>query len=427
MVRSIVVACVFTLLFVSAPPASAMPSASDSSFNDSTWIYSDDTGTYANLNTGEAQDNPHDGYDTGSNTCSVCHEDQRSDNGHLLLKSDPADDACNYCHIGDSKFSALRIYSLNPNGKETNNGHTIGETATIPDSSVEQWMEARTVNTANIDGNPVVKTINVRAYSGKRNKIFRLTRYKGQIPVGDGVDGYLRIGPTPLSCISCHYPHYNPEMLWRPTALNADGSPGAKTSYKLLRQSPSGSIQGMASINKQGKMYIVNYDEGMRNLKAYGDHNPETGEFYVLSSNIVRAPEETLTAENTGKGHTIYPAFTIADDNQCGDLDSNPRSVNQYSLSVWCADCHNLNIGCLKTYDLIANKPNAGRTHASPFIGAGNGPGQCYTCHRNDLPNTPGQNGQPKSLDPGYSPEAETQLCENATSVPVHISRQEIM
>lgn len=55
---------------------------------------------------------------------------------------------------------------------------------------------------------------------------------------------------------------------------------------------------------------------------------------------------------------------------------------------MWCADCHNLNIGGSKR---LANpelgfKAHSERTHPVPYMGAFNGPGQCYSCHRSDLP-----------------------------------------
>jgi len=66
---------------------------------------------------------------------------------------------------------------------------------------------------------------------------------------------------------------------------------------------------------------------------------------------------------------------------------SNPSAVNAAALSVWCADCHNLNIGYSKkvSNSELGFKAHTERTHPVPYVGGHGGPGQCYSCHRNDL------------------------------------------
>ncbi len=76
----------------------------------------------------------------------------------------------------------------------------------------------------------------------------------------------------------------------------------------------------------------------------------------------------------------------VAGDESGSDRDAN--AVNTAALSVWCADCHNLNIG--GSYELadveLGFKAHTERTHPAPYVGAFSGPGQCYSCHRADLP-----------------------------------------
>jgi hypothetical protein len=61
--------------------------------------------------------------------------------------------------------------------------------------------------------------------------------------------------------------------------------------------------------------------------------------------------------------------------------------VQQYTMSVWCADCHNLNIGGRGveegTAELGFFKAHAERTHPSP---ASRGL-ECYSCHRSGIYN----------------------------------------
>ncbi len=65
-----------------------------------------------------------------------------------------------------------------------------------------------------------------------------------------------------------------------------------------------------------------------------------------------------------------------------------PYANSKFALSYWCADCHNLNLG---GWEPLADpelgfKAHTERTHPAPFYGSYSGPGQCYSCHRNDMP-----------------------------------------
>jgi len=336
---------------------------------------------------------PHGGFTTTGNKCKVCHAVHRAEGAYFLLRADTQDDACDYCHIGGSAHSAKVVYELSTSGKSTANGHTIGASATVPDSSVSQWTEPVTLSTTDADGNTVSEDIDVRRYSNTRNKMFRFTKHHGQSLAGTGRNGYMRIGPLALRCMNCHQPHNATNMVWRPTDFytqNSDGTGDKLASgYKLLRSMPSGSIWG-TGLNGTAE---VNYDEGMKTHKAYTEYeNNSSDKAYVNVANAIKVPTETMSSTNTGRGFTIYTAFEgVTDPAHQHGTDRDPQTVNQFALSPWCADCHNLNIGYWKhpANDELGFKSHADRTHPAPYTGAYNGPAQCYSCHRNDLPHTP--------------------------------------
>ncbi len=333
---------------------------------------------------------PHGGYDTGTNKCKTCHAVHRAGGAYYLLRADSQDDACSYCHIGGSAHSAKVVYTLNPAGIYTTNGHTMGAQSLIPDSSVDQDLETVTLYTTDESGTTVSEDIKVRRYDNKKNKMFRFARHHGQSPAGTDRSGYMRIGPLALRCLNCHQPHNATDLVWRPTNIFDNTQ---KTSYKLLRKSPSGSIFG--GISGDGR-----YDNGMVNWTQFDDYDT-TG--FVNSSNIITVPEETMTAANTGKDassgstdpsfpNTIYTAYEgVTDPAHLHGPDRDPQTINQFALSAWCADCHNLNIGYWKHLEVVelGSRTHSDRTHPAPYSGAYNGPGQCYSCHRNDLPRVP--------------------------------------
>jgi len=327
--------------------------------------------------------NPHGDFDTAGNKCKVCHAVHRTEGAYFLLRANTQDDACDYCHIGGSAHSEKTVYNLNDAGRSTINGHTIGASATIPDSSVFQWTEDLALTTTNADGLEITESVKVRRYDTIQNKMFRISRHHGHRNPGDGASGYLRIGPLALSCMNCHQPHNATDLIWKPTELET-GVRG--NGYKLLRSMPSGSIWGIGSNGGA----TVDYDEGMRTWKAYVVYEEGSADnAYVDSGNVIRVPETDMSASNTGRGYTIYTEFEGAAVESGPERD--PQTVNQYALSPWCADCHNLNIGYWKRplNNELGFKSHTDRTHPVPFTGASNGPGQCYSCHRNDLPSEP--------------------------------------
>ena len=322
-------------------------------------------------------DNPHGGYDTSTNKCKVCHAVHRAEGAYYLLRADSQDDACDYCHIGGSAHSSLVVYD---NGKYTENGHTIGASAAIPDSTVEQWTEAVTLSSVDSAMNPISEDIQVRAYDATKASMYRFTRHHGHGDWGTGRSGYTKVGPLALRCMNCHQTHNATAQVWRPYEINVgtdQTSATRSTGYKLLKLFPSGSTTGSANANG-------NFDPGQ----------------------VVKAPETTLTAGVT-YSDSISAEFTVTDDfgseyaapvwvaqhigPVAGDesgSDRDANAVNTAALSVWCADCHNLNIG--GSYVLadveLGFKAHTERTHPVPYVGAFSGPGQCYSCHRADLP-----------------------------------------
>jgi hypothetical protein len=191
--------------------------------------------------------------------------------------------------------------------------------------------------------------------------------------------------------MNCHQPHNAVNMVWRPTALETEAKLAG--GYKLLRLMPSASIQGTATIGATATFagHYEDYDVGMQTHKAYTEYNPAAGKVYVNAANTIKVPETTMTALNTGPGKTIYTAYTGVEAAHQYGPKRDPQTVNQYALSPWCADCHNLNIGYWKNTSNaeLGFKSHSDRTHPAPYTGAYNGPAQCYSCHRNDLPIVP--------------------------------------
>ncbi len=138
-------------------------------------------------------DNPHGGYDTTTNKCKVCHAVHRAEGAYYLLRADSQDDACDYCHIGGSAHSSRVVYDY---GKYTENGHTIGASTAIPDSSVSQWTEAVTLTPSMRPMNPISEDIQVRAYDATKASMYRFTRHHGHGDWGTGRSGYSKVGPA---------------------------------------------------------------------------------------------------------------------------------------------------------------------------------------------------------------------------------------
>jgi hypothetical protein len=312
---------------------------------------------------------PHGGYDTSTNKCKVCHAVHRAEGTYYLLRANSIDDACNYCHI-DSPHSRKEVYTGNDAGIYTPNGHTMGASSRIPDSTV--YQESVTVT---LQGT----SVKVRTYNEEKKQMFRVQWY-GRSPLGHPTQGPLtqpqfgKTGPTPLNCSSCHQVHNATSQIWQParylTGHNspyAVGAPDWKMTegYKLLRRFPgatttygAGGWAGTTAIAKVPETTLVADQQFSTNFSK------ETT--YV-------GIDDGLTWRQTD--------WVVGQDAWTGDA----KNVTQGALSVWCADCHNLNIGTRGVVtgdaELGFGRAHAERTHPVP---ASRG-FQCYSCHRSGM------------------------------------------
>ena len=321
---------------------------------------------------------PHGGYDTGTDDCSVCHAVHRAEGAYQLLRADSQDDACDYCHVGGSAHSSMVVYDLNSAGTYTSNGHGIGAGSAIPDSTTLQWAQTVTLSASGPDGEPVEETIYVRSYDAAKNEMYRLSRYVGGSGGSLGA-GYAKVGPLALGCMNCHHPHNAAEEIWRPTAAAGEGAgvTGAQgDGYKLLRLYPSGSTTGTPGPDGR-------YEETQA-VKV-----PETTLTAGFNYSANRSMAGTFTEYGKTRTLPVWVAQNIGPerDREHGP-DRDADSVSAAALSVWCADCHNLSIGGSQELEHVelGFRTHSEATHPVPYGGAYSGPGQCYGCHRGDLP-----------------------------------------
>lgn len=390
------VATVFVVAFASSAFAVTPDASTPATFTPSQWTYQDLADAAAKYEGGyKAYDgtetvpgggdyqNPHGGYDTSTNKCKVCHAVHRAEGAYYLLRADSQDDACDYCHIGSAHSSKV-VYDLNSAGKATTNGHTIGASTYIPDSTVAQWTEVVTLETADANGDPLTEDIEVRAYDEAKNDMYRFARHHGHSEAtGSNRRNYVPIGPLALRCMSCHQVHNAEAMTWRVRSVTDSHGQQDETvaGYKLLRQFPSGtfvgttdtygqiSIGNISTVPESTLTAGVNFD----NVRAMGA-DPGALTFRGRSYNMPMWVAQSFDGEHDRNENDAEEAIAAA--------------VNNGTLSVWCADCHNLNIG---GWEHLANeelgfKAHTERTHPAPYTGSHSGPGQCYSCHRNDLP-----------------------------------------
>jgi hypothetical protein len=405
------------VLGLTATAFAVAPSVIDPATGQSAWSYADLAdggnkkyeGGYAAFDDTEFAgdyDNPHGGYDTTTNKCKVCHAVHRAEGAYYLLRADSQDDACDYCHIGGSAHSSKVVYDLNTAGKSTPVGHTIGASTYIPDSTVAQWTEAVTLSTVDENGDPLTEDIEVRAYDDQKNDMYRFARHHGHsMATGAARRNYLPVGPLALRCMSCHQVHNATAMTWQTISMANVGEAGEYTalgtsSYKLLKQFPSGTFTGgpdsygqipLANISIVPETTLtagVNFDRvramgSNPTTIAYGRDSDKDGSIGSTETAVMAKP--MWVAQGFNGEHD--PAEYLAEE-------AIASAVNNASLSVWCADCHNLNIGGWEhlTNPELGFKAHTERTHPAPYTGSHNGPGQCYSCHRNDLPRINGKN-----------------------------------
>jgi hypothetical protein len=335
---------------------------------------------------------PHGGYDTASNKCKVCHAVHRAEGAYFLLRADSQDDACDYCHIGGSAHSSKVVYTANPAGTATTNGHTIGAQAQVPDSTTKMTTTNVTLSTLAADGvTAITATVPVRSYETTKKAMYRLEPYAHSFaghPLESGTVTWAKVGPLALRCMNCHQVHNATAQVWRPQAYSA--SSGATTTV--------GSSNGPVAILKYGYNLLKKYPSASANT---------TGLLGLSSAMLVKVPETTLSSvnspafftnggaqmaannySNTGSAATTYyeagttsaqPIWAV---NEFGDT-AYESVVNEKALSIWCADCHNLNIGGTTNVPVeLGLRSHAERTHPAPFAHGG----QCYSCHQSDLP-----------------------------------------
>ena len=280
-------------------------------------------------------------YDTTGNDCKTCHAVHRASGAFYLMRVDSPNDACAYCHIGDHRHAVSQAYSNGDGTIYPRNGHTIGAGKYIPDSTTYQWLADEQLNPTgdNLSGDNTTETISVRRYEANKNKIFKWSiDYEGN---------FVRSGPTYLTCMSCHQPHNAENLIWKPNASYTRG-------YMLLRANPSGSIKDP---DDSGSDYM----EGYLPYKGAVDA-------------ALKAPEGTLSSSNTGWEKTGYTTWK-------GEGANASIAIDESRLSVWCANCHNLNIGSVESVaPNWRSKSHSDRTHPVPL--ASPDEIDCADCHQ---------------------------------------------
>ncbi len=216
-----------SVAYAATPTVIAPDGASAFSYQDLSDVSAKREGGYAAFDNTEFAgdyDDPHGGYDTSTNKCKVCHAVHRAEGAYYLLRADSQDDACDYCHIGGSAHSSKVVYD---NGKYTMNGHTIGASTAIPDSTINQWTETVTLASVDAAMNPISEDIEVRAYDATKASMYRFSRHHGHGAVGSGRSGYVKVGPLALRCMNCHQVHNATSQVWRPSEVSSLRSPRA--------------------------------------------------------------------------------------------------------------------------------------------------------------------------------------------------------
>lgn len=343
----------------------------------------DSIGTYTD---GTAK-GPHGGLDgvlyaTTSNQCKTCHAVHRAGGAFKLMRADSADDACSYCHVDDHRHAQRVAYNNSNDGIYAKNGHTMGSGRAIPDSSVRQWLEPMTLSALADDTDTTMNwTIRVRRYSEERQKLFVYTSDRASRHTGTN-NGLLRYGPTLLTCMSCHQPHNATNLVWKPGTDT--------TGYKLLRLSPSGSMM-TNSTTPTDQPNVFN--------------GTVTGNKYKVSvPQVLQGPGNT--GHNLGKSATepdaqtsggVFTTWTQWKGTGATSTTETSGDNGAGMLSMWCADCHNLNIASngdrptSNTTDTAAafrggGGPSSGygggRYHADRSHTAGSYYTPCYSCHR---------------------------------------------
>lgn len=340
---------------------------------------------------------PHGKYTTTTNKCKICHAVHRAEGAFALLRTDNADDACSYCHIGDHRHSVVSAFWRDTTRNiYAKNGHTIGSGTVIPDSSVKEWLEAKSLNAMSYNETASWRqtTIDVRRYSDSRKKIMRYIVHGG--------GRYIRVGPMYLRCMSCHQVHNASTQIWKPYKWvdRYAGQTKYDNGYKLLRNSPSGGLKYLSpkmrtSVN--GNSYwdpeddtgtieveagkdiandglVIRYTDGsintgaMNTLSIMGIDDSTTRKSSKTPDSMkkkdnfrLKVVDSTFTETSTqgvSQGIISDMASGVGSPNTTGYTRwryfsdakgyagfNNKVRVYEVSMSFYCADCHNLNIG----------------------------------------------------------------------------------
>jgi hypothetical protein len=227
----------------------------------------------------------------------------------------------------------------------------------------------------------ITATVNVRTYDGTKNAMYRVEPWGHSFaghPIESGfITSWAKVGPLALRCMNCHQVHNATAQIWRPQAYNAaqgatetvSGTTVLKYGYNLLKRYPSGSANtnGMTGLTTDMLVKVpettlssVNTPVSSAIAQNYSNTGSAAGQYYEVG--VTSAQPLWVMNELADTGYTSV--------------------VNNLTLSVWCGDCHNLNVG--SSTGVVAElgaRSHAERTHPVPFAHGG----QCYSCHRADL------------------------------------------
>ena len=259
-----------------------------------------------------AGESPHAGWTTTSDQCKQCHAVHMATGNRLLLRSmDSRYNDCAYCHLDGTGGAGFDVYI-----GDLDNGHTLGSYVSkeatggarpsrwdsqgrvlVPDNS--QGTGARTYR----GGSPAVAGTS-DAYTGLDTVA----------PVTAGVGTGLRTtGDTTFNCNACHMAHANPSKVitWRFQSFN-EAARTRDTSGLYTYYGPDAfSYKNTNGSTWLGDSRIVNTSD-------------------LTSKILVRDPNNRTDAVGT------YYAY-----NEAEARASNSRNS---ALTMWCADCHNLNV-----------------------------------------------------------------------------------
>ena len=247
----------------------------------------------------------------------------------------------------------------------------MGASSRIPGSTISM-----TTSSVTVGGTSVL----VRNYVDEKKQLFRTMAW-GRSPASHPVTGpmstvtYGKVGPTPLNCSSCHQVHNAQTQIWQPLQHGADrgSTTGVVLSqgYKLLRRFP-----GATTWNTAGRV-VDTGPWGSTVLAKVPESTLIVGVSYSTS-------RSGLTTYTEGGQSWRQPDWVIGSD-MAATSSGSPALVSEYAMSVWCADCHNLNIGAPAVLagntELGTQRMHAERTHPVPASRTF----QCYSCHRSGL------------------------------------------